>query len=180
MKKELFREIEIPEGVDVNIEGNKFFVKGPVGETSMSFRKGNLEIKHENGKIIIGNKKSTKNEKKMMNTMLAHINNMIQGVQSKFEYRLKICFSHFPFTVSVEGNNATVKNFLGEKVPRKFSFAEGVDVKTDKEGVTISSTSKELAGQVAAAFERATLVRKRDRRIFQDGLFITNKAGKEI
>jgi len=180
MKKTLFKDVEIPEGVDAKIEGSKILIKGPQGEISREFKTRDLEFRQEQNKILIGHKKATKNEKKMMNTITAHIKNMIQGVQTKFEYRLKICFNHFPFTVSVEGNNAVVKNFLGEKVPRKFSFPSGVEVKTDKEGVTISSVDKELAGLVAAAFEKSTAIKGRDRRIFQDGLFITKKAGKEI
>lgn len=180
MKKTLSKEVEIPSGIDVSINEDKITVKGPNGEISREFKIGHLDMKKEGTQIVIGHKKATKNEKKMMNTIAAHIKNMIKGVQEKFSYKLKICFSHFPFTVNVEGNKCTIKNFLGEKVSRTFSFPEGVDVETGREFVTVASMNKELAGRVAASFERATKVRGRDRRVFQDGLFIVNKAGKEI
>ena len=105
---------------------------------------------------------------------------MVKGVQEKFEYKLKVCFSHFPISVDVKGNGATIKNFLGEKIPRKLQIPLGVDVQVNKEIIIINSSNKELVGQAAANFERATRIRKKDRRIFQDGIFITNKAGKEI
>lgn len=180
MKKELFRHIEVPEGVEARIDGNTFTVKGPEGENKRSFNINKLDFEKKDKEIIIGNKTSTKKEKKLMNTIAAHIKNMIHGVQKKFEYRLKICFSHFPITVEIKEKETIIKNFLGEKIPRKSKIPEGVDVKVDKDIITVTSHDKELAGQAAANFETATRIGKKDRRIFQDGIFITNKAGKEI
>ena len=114
-----------------------------------------------------------------MNTLAAHINNMIKGVQHKFEYKLKVCFSHFPITIEIKENEANIKNFLGEKTPRKAKILDDVEVKIDKDIVEIISNNRESAGQTAANFEKATWIRMRDRRIFQDGIFITHKPGRE-
>lgn len=180
MHKELFKEIEIPDGVEADIEGNAVIIKGKEGEVKKKFDTSKLIFEKVGNKIRIGNKKSTKRGKKMMNTITRHINNMIQGAQEKFEYHLKICFSHFPITVEIKGNDALIKNFLGEKIPRKMKILEGTEVKVDKDKITVSSADKELAGQTAANFEKATAISKKDRRVFQDGIFITNKSGKEI
>lgn len=180
MKKELYQEIEIPEGIEAEINGTILKVSGPEGVNEKKFSISKLEFKKEGNKIIIGNKKSTKKEKKLMNTIASHIKNMIKGVQEKFEYQLKICFSHFPITVEKKDKEVIIKNFLGEKIPRKTKILEGVEVEIDKDIIKVSSVSKELAGQVAANFETATKIRKKDKRIFQDGIFITNKAGRDI
>jgi len=180
MKKELSQTIEIPEGVEVNLEGKTLNVKGKEGEIKKTFNIVKLVFEIKENQIVIGNKKATKSEKRMMNTIASHIKNMIKGVQEKYEYKLKICFSHFPITVEVQGNEAIVKNFLGEKIPRKVKILEGVEVKVDKEIITITSHNKELAGQTAANFEKATKVGARDRRVFQDGIFITSKNGREM
>ncbi|MBI3623798.1 50S ribosomal protein L6 [Candidatus Pacearchaeota archaeon] len=180
MRKKLFKEIEIPEQIEIKIEDKMVVVNGPEGENKREFKLGKLEFRKEGNKIIIGYEKATKKEKKTMNTTIAHIKNMINGVQKKFEYKLKICFSHFPFTVEISGNEVKIKNFLGEKSPRLMKIPDGVDVKSDKEIVDVRSCDKELAGKVAADFERATKIRNRDRRIFQDGLYIISKAGSEI
>ncbi len=180
MKKEIFQEIEIPEGVEAGIDGSSIIVKGSKGENKRTFNITNLSFEKKENKIVVGNKKATKNDKKMINTITAHIKNMIKGVQEKFEYRLKVVFSHFPITVEIKGNEGIIKNFLGEKTPRKFKIIPGADIKVDKDIITISSTNKEIAGKIAADFEKATWIRMRDRRVFQDGIFITSKAGEEI
>lgn len=180
MKKPISQTIEIPKGVEANLDENKLIVKGNEGENSRKFNFGKVNFKIEGNKIILENKKATKSEKKLINTISAHIRNMIEGVQKKFEYQLKTCFSHFPITVKVEGDKAIIKNFLGEKVDRGCNIPKNVEVKVEKEVITVSSIDKELAGQTAANFEKATKIGKRDRRVFQDGIFIINKAGKEI
>ncbi|MEK6757645.1 MAG: 50S ribosomal protein L6 [Nanoarchaeota archaeon] len=180
MRKELFQKIDIPEGIEVHIEGTSLTVKGREGENKKTFKIGKLDFEKKGNQIVIGSKTSTKKEKRLMNTLKSHVENMIKGVQEKFEYKLKICFSHFPMTVSTQGDEVTIKNFLGEKISRKFKIPNGAKVEVGKDLVTITSTNKELAGQAAANFEASTKVGKRDRRIFQDGIFIINKAGKEI
>ena len=180
MKKELSQKIEIPEGVEANIEGDLLVINGQEGENKRKFNFGLVEIKKDNNTIILECKKSTKREKKTMNTITSHIKNMIGGVQKKFEYNLKVCFSHFPVNVEIKDKEALIKNFLGEKTPRKVVIPEGVSVELDKQQITIKSINKEFAGQAAANFERATIVKGRDRRVFQDGIYLTNKAGREI
>ena len=180
MKKEIFNEIGIPEGVEVSLAGKVLNVKGSEGELKREFDIGRLKFEIKEGKIIIGSKGARKTEKKMMNTIAAHIKNMLKGVQEKFEYTLKICFNHFPMTVEIQGNEATIKNFLGEKVARKCEILEGTEVKVDKDIITVSAIDKELAGQTAANFEKATRISSKDRRVFQDGIFITKKAGREM
>ena len=180
MKKELFVTVDIPEGVEVKVDGDIVETKGVAGENKKEFDATNLILEKKDNQIIIGNKKATKREKKMMNTLAAHIRNMIKGVQEKFEYHLKICFSHFPMTAEVKGNEVLIKNFLGEKIPRKLKIPEGAEVKVDKNIITVISVDKEIAGQAAANFEKATKVPMKDRRIFQDGIYITDKAGRKM
>ena len=79
----------------------------------------------------------------------------------------------------VEIDNATkqfvVKNFLGERIPRKAKILPGVDVKVQGDFITVQSISKDAAGQTAANIETMMKVRGKDRRIFQDGIYIIEK-----
>jgi len=180
MKKLFSQEIEIPEGIEVKKEGKTVIVKGPQGEVSKEFNLGKLKYEKKDNKITISYLASTRNDKRMINTLSAHLRNMIKGSKDKFEYKLKICASHFPINVEVKGNEVLIKNFLGEKTPRKCKIPTGAEVQINKDIITVKSANKEIAGQAAANFEIATKVRNRDRRVFQDGIFITNKNGKDI
>jgi large subunit ribosomal protein L6 len=136
----------------------------------------------EGNKIILEAKKATKNNKKMFGTLKAHIKNMIKGLTEKFKYKLQISNVHFPMNVVVDKtkNELVVKNFLGEKKERRIKIVEGVDIKINKEEIELESINIEKAGQCAADIEKGTKVRNKDRRIFQDGIFIVKKPGRSF
>ena len=82
--------------------------------------------------------------------------------------------------VAVSGEEIVIKNFLGESVPRKVGLVKWTEVKVDGNEITISSVDKEKAGLMAAKIENLCRVSNRDIRIFQDGCYITHKAGKDL
>ena len=110
------------------------------------------------------------------------LNNIIKGLTEKFRYKLQAVSVHFPMNVSVdkEKNELVVKNFLGEKTDRRIKLVQGVDVKVDKDMIEIESVDIEKAGQCAANIEKGTKVKKKDRRIFQDGIFIIEKPTRKF
>ena len=75
-------------------------------------------------------------------------------------------------------NLFTIKNFLGEKKDRIINGIEGVDVKIDGEDVIVSGYDIEKTGQVATNIEKGAKVRNKDRRVYQDGIFIIQKPGR--
>ena len=79
-----------------------------------------------------------------------------------------------------ENNEIIIKNFLGEKQDRIVKLIEGVNVKIDKETIELDSIDIEKAGQCAANIEKAAKVRNKDRRIFQDGIFIIEKPRRKF
>ncbi|MBU0957451.1 MAG: 50S ribosomal protein L6 [Nanoarchaeota archaeon] len=178
MKRDILESVEIPEGIEVELDKNKITIKNK--DVTLTKQIINLPIKIKDNKIIFEKKNANKNDKKIIKTFLVHMKNMIQGVQEKFTYKLQIASSHFPITVEKNNNLIIIKNFLGERKDRISKILEDVDVKIEGEFITIESNNKESAGQTAANLETATKIRNRDRRRFQDGIYITDKAGKEI
>ena len=86
MKQDIKKIIEIPEGVEVKVDGTNLCVKGKEGEVQRKFNSDGIGLEIKEGKLILSSKKATKREKKVINTFFSHIQNMIKGVQEKFEY----------------------------------------------------------------------------------------------
>ena len=181
MKKDLREEIEIPEGVSASVVNNEMIIKNDNGELKrkMSPR---VNTKIEGNKIILEAKQANKNKKKMFGTMVAHVKNMVRGLTEKFQYKLQIANVHFPMTAEHDKNKneLVIKNFLGERKDRRIKLVEGVDIKIDKENIELESIDIEKAGQCAANIEKGTKVRNKDRRIYQDGIFIVEKPGRKF
>ena len=169
-------EIILPEGVSVEIQGKDVVVRGPKGDLRKSLSFYNIKIKVEGKKVVLESDKDNKKVKTMFNTFLAHIRNMIRGVQDPYVYKLKIKHVHFPMTVEQQGQQLIIRNFKGERKDRKAKIMQGVDVKIVGDEIVITSIDKELAGQTAANIENATRITRYDRRVFQDGIYITAKA----
>jgi large subunit ribosomal protein L6 len=181
MRKNLLSEIELPESI-VGLIKEGFIIMRKGQEEQKRKLNNLMEIKIEGNKIILKVDKSTKRERKIFGTFEAHIKNMIKGLNEKFKYRLQIVSVHFPITVSIDKakNEFNVKNFIGEKVDRKIKLLPDVEVKVNKDIIEVESSNKESAGQVAANLEKGTKIRNRDRRIFQDGIFIIEKPGRQF
>lgn len=172
MRKKISEIIEVPKDIVVKLgEGVVELSKnGLASETKLAF-----PVKHEGNKIIIEDEKPTKNDKKLIKSLVAHIKNMIAGLQEKYVYKLQICAVHFPMNVVVKGNELIIKNFLGEVKERKAEILPGVNIKIEKEFITLEGHDKNKTGQTAANIESATKICNRDRRVFQDGIYITQK-----
>ncbi|MBD3263075.1 50S ribosomal protein L6 [Candidatus Woesearchaeota archaeon] len=174
------RKLEIPEGIEAKIEADIIIIKGPKGELTRIYPTKNLKIEKKDNKIIITPLYRGARGRALTGTFEAHIKNMIKGVQEPFIYKLKLCSSHFPMNAKVEGNEFQLQNFFGEKRPKKMKFPEKVSVKVEKDIIIVESIDKELAGKTASDIEQLTKIRARDRRIFQDGIYMIEKAGKPI
>lgn len=180
MKKELIYSADIPEGVEVSINGRILTVKGTNGENKRSFYYPNVELKKEHDKITLHCKVASKKEKAIMGVFIAHIKNMIKGASRNFIYKLKICSGHFPMDVVVKGDKVIINNFLGEKKPRVAKLLGNVKVDVVGDVITLGGNNKEHVGQCSATIEKTTKVKGRDRRIFQDGIFIIEKDGRKL
>jgi len=170
------REVDIPEGVSVSIEGLKITVEGPKGKLERDFSHMKpLILRKEDNKVIAEAYFAKARDRAKVGTVIAHIKNMFIGVTKGYKYYLKIIFSHFPITVKVEGDKVLINNFLGERSPRIARVMPGVKVSVKGEDVIVEGIDVEAVGQTAANIELATKVKGFDRRKFMDGVYIYKK-----
>ena len=169
--------VTIPEGVTADYsEDGVVTITGPKGSLNRQFNSTSVSMHQEGGALIVRADLPRRKTKALAGTWNAHLNNMIKGVTEGFTYNLKAFYSHFPMTLEVKGREFVVNNYFGERVPRRANILSGVDVKVNnKVEVVVTGIDKENVGQTAANIERCVVVKNRDRRVFQDGIYLLNK-----
>src|SRR3989344_4500309 len=164
--------MKVPDGVSFDVSPGAMKASGPKGTVERAFDAKTVVVSLANGEVEV---KAAVREKKSVhaavNSVKAHINNMFNGVTKGFEKKLSVVYAHFPVTVEVKGNEVHVKNFLGEKSERKAKVVTGVKVVVQKQDITVTGADRDAVGQTAANIIKATVITKRDRRIFQDGIY---------
>jgi large subunit ribosomal protein L6 len=169
------RQVESPKNVTVTLKGKTVHMKGPKGSIERTFIHPRVDISLESGTLVVYAKGSGRSEMGLVGTWEAHIKNMIKGVTSGYDYKMKIIFSHFPIKTTVKGSDLIIENFLGERYPRKAHVIEGVNVKISGDSISLSGIDKEKVGQTAANIEKATVVKNYDPRVFQDGIYLIER-----
>jgi len=169
---EVSRTIQVPDDVEVSLDGRKVTVKGPKGVLTRDFSHAPILMRADGKDVRIWAEWPRKKEAALVGTLCSHIQNMITGVKKGFTYKLKVVFSHFPISVKLTDKMILVENFTGERNPRKAKVVGDVQVKIQSEDVIIQGTNLEDVSQTAANVEQATKVKRKDPRIFLDGLYV--------
>ncbi len=171
-------EIALPKGVTVEVDGRTLRARGPRGEVARPFPSDVLHLAASEGKIELELRlpPARKRSKALLGAWASHLANIAGGLSRGVEARLKVVAAHFPMKVSVKGNELVIENFLGEKYPRSTRLLPGTTAKVDGEFVTIEGHDIEEVGQSAANIERATRIRDYDPRVFQDGIYLVERA----
>ncbi|MFH1240524.1 MAG: 50S ribosomal protein L6 [Candidatus Diapherotrites archaeon] len=170
--------IEVPEGIECEIQKKTVTVKKGDKTITKTFDMIGVVFKKEGNRVQISTKYPKKKTAAMLKTAAAHLKNMINGLQEEYVYKLAIIYSHFPMTVTVKDGFLEINNFAGEKKTRKAKIMANTKVEVKGKEVTVRSHNKENAGQTTANIESATKVKGKDKRIFQDGIWITEKPKK--
>lgn len=169
---EVSETIQAPDNVEVTLEGRKITVKGPKGTLVRDFAFAPVSIELNGKNMRVWAEWPRKKEASLVGTLRSHIENMITGVTKGFTYKLKIVFSHFPISVKLKDKTVLIENFTGERNPRKAKVVGNAQVKIQSEDIFIQGMDVEEVSQTAANIEQATKVKRKDPRIFLDGLYV--------
>jgi len=175
MRQKISEQIEIPSGITCEVSNKILKCKKDGVELSKKIAAPCLNTSLKENKIFLECSAGNKNDFKTIKSYIAHIKNMFSGLEKEYVYKLESCNVHFPMTLKVEGSKVMISNFLGEKTPRFAQISPGVKVDIKGQKITVTSPDKDLAGQTAANLEKATKIKNRDRRIFQDGIYLVER-----
>jgi len=168
-------EIVIPEGVQVEVNGPVVKVTGPLGIMFKDFSKTRVKIKKGETNLEVSTDLKGRRGKAMTGAIVKRISNMIKGVKAHYVVDMKLVFSHFPPTIETQGGVFSVKNFMGERVPRKVAIPLGVRVEVKGQDITVTSVDIESATQFAGSVETTTKTIGKDQRIYLDGIYVQSK-----
>jgi len=139
--------IETPPAVEVELQRNKIYAKGPYGQLSHELHSG-LLLKRENNKLFISVeprfKKSLSAFWGMHRSLVA---NMIQGVHQGYSKILEII--GVEYRANIEGQRLTL--YLGGSHPFYYTVPSEITVTVEKNTIiTLVGADKALLGRVAA------------------------------
>jgi large subunit ribosomal protein L6 len=169
--------LQIPEDVTAETDGLDLIVEGPNGSVRRRLWYPDVSVTADGEEVVIESDAEDAKTESTVGTFESHVRNMFHGVTEGWTYEMEVFYAHFPMKVTVEDGYVVIDNFLGEKSPRRTPVRGDTEVQIDGEEVTLTGPDKEAVGQTAADIEQLTRVTDKDTRVFQDGVYITDKPG---
>ncbi|WP_158855092.1 50S ribosomal protein L6 [Halorhabdus sp. CUG00001] len=171
-------ELQLPDEVSAEVDHLELTVEGPEGSVTRRLWYPDVAVDVEDETIVIESTEDDAETMSTLGTFESHVRNMFHGVTEGWTYEMEVFYSHFPMQVRAESEEVVIENFLGEKAPRRTPIHGETDVEIDEEQITLRGPSIEDVGQTAADIEQLTRVTDKDVRVFQDGVYITDKPNR--
>ena len=116
--------VAIPTGITVEIKGSEVVIKGSKGSLTQQIPLG-IEIKVEDGKVIVSRKVDTRQARAFHGLTRALIANMVKGLTDGYKKVLEI--SGVGYRANLQGK--TLNLSLGFSHPINYPVPNGVEVK---------------------------------------------------
>ena len=169
------KPIEIPQGVEVKIDGQNVTVKGPLGEESVTVRP-EIAVRVEENQIIVSRNVETKEANALFGLSRTLIANAVHGVKNGFEKKLEIV--GVGYRANMEGSNLNLA--LGYSHPVIVVPPAGITISVEANTkISVKGSNKQTVGDVAAEIrgKRPPKVYK-GKGVKYEGEYIRRKAGK--
>ena len=168
------KQIEILEGIKVDIKEDKILVEGPKGKLERNFPPEISIEKKEN--ILKVSFSGPKEKKAYWGTWRSHVSNMIKGAKEGFEKKLKI--EGVGWRASLEGKDLVLN--VGFSHPVKISPPENISFSVEKNIIIINGIDKELIGNIAAKIRKVRPPEPyKGKGIHYEDEIVRKKAGKK-
>lgn len=137
--------VEIPSGVEVNINGQDVSVKGPKGTLTMSVAEP-ITAKVDGSTVVVSRPNDERESRSLHGLTRTLIANMVEGVTNGYSKVLEI--QGTGYRVNQKGNALEFQ--LGFSHPVNVEPPEGITFKVEGNRVTVEGISKQQVGEVAA------------------------------
>ena len=167
--------ITIPEGVEINVDGNLVTVKGKNGELSREISPI-IDLNIEDNEVTFTRPDDSKASRTIHGTTRAIVNNMVEGVTNGFEKVLEL--NGVGYRAQKQGNKIVVN--VGLSHPVEFEPIEGLTVDVPSNTViSIKGANKEHVGALAASIRAVRPPEPyKGKGIRYRGEFVRRKEGK--
>ncbi|MFA5051034.1 MAG: 50S ribosomal protein L6 [Patescibacteria group bacterium] len=169
--------ISIPQGTEVKINDKHISVKGPKGTLDLNFPSC-VTVKNENNEILVTvENPEDKTERSLWGTINRLISNMVYGTKNGFEKKLELV--GIGFKAQVSGQKLTLN--IGFSHPIEFPFSKDIEIKIEKNILTVSGRDKQAVGDVAAKIRKLKPPEPyKGTGIRYVGEIVKKKAGKKV
>lgn len=167
--------IEIPQGVEVKIEGQKITAKGPLGTESVDVREEIL-VKVDGNTVVLTRRDEERKTRALHGLSRTLVANAINGVKAGFEKKLEL--QGVGYRANMEGK--TLNLALGYSHPVKIEAPEGIEIVVEANTkISVKGSNKQAVGDVAALIrsKRPPEVYK-GKGVRYEGEYVRRKAGK--
>lgn len=168
--------IDVPNGVEIKLDGRAISVKGKMGEVATQVA-DEVDIKMEGGKITFQQHENSKRSRQLWGLWRANVQNMIKGVSTGFVRRLEI--QGVGYRAAVQGK--TLKLDLGFSHQVDFPIPDDINIKCEKPtAISVAGVDKQRVGQVAAEIREFRKPEPyKGKGIRYEGEYVRRKEGKK-
>ena len=142
--------IQIPDGVDVQIDAGLVRVKGPKGELEQTVSP-DLSFEREDGALLVKRPTDRGEHRALHGLTRSLVNNMVEGVTNGFEKRLEI--QGVGYRAQLKGN--TLELALGFSHPVRMDAPAGIEFEVPAPTqIIVRGIDKQAVGEIAARIRK--------------------------
>jgi large subunit ribosomal protein L6 len=167
--------ITIPDGVKVDLQGDRMTVTGPRGTLHQALHP-RMRVTVEDGTVSVARPSDERLDKSLHGLTRTLIANMVDGVTQGFEKRLEI--QGVGYRAALQGKDIELQ--VGFSHPVRIPAPEGIEFEVPAPNrIAVRGIDKQLVGEIAATIRK---VRKpepyKGKGIRYEGEYVRKKAGK--
>merc|ERR1719463_724960 len=173
--------IKVPKACKITIKSKMVEVTGKHGTLRRNFKHLPIELWHDKKLNTVRARMYFAKSKQIaaLRSVCSHIQNLFDGVEKKFRYKMRLVYAHFPINANITqgGKVVEIRNYLGEKFVRVVNLLPDVLIEKSasvKDELVLTGPDIDLVSRSAALIRQSCLCKDKDIRKFLDGVYVSH------